>query len=100
MAIMNDFHKNGGDIGFVNSTFIMLIPKKGGVVDITDFQPISLLNGVYKIVAKCLAERLQPLMHKHIADFQSTFVEGRILVGFLVAHECIEARVRQKIPRL
>jgi tripartite-type tricarboxylate transporter receptor subunit TctC len=34
----------------INSTFVSLIPKKAGVVDIKDFRPISLVRSVYKII--------------------------------------------------
>ena len=35
----------------LNDTFIALIPKKIGAVEIKDFQPISIIGGVYKIIA-------------------------------------------------
>jgi hypothetical protein len=43
----------------INATFISLIPKKAGAVDIKDFRPISLVGGVYKIISKVLANRLK-----------------------------------------
>jgi hypothetical protein len=42
-----------------NATFITLIPKKPEVVDIKNFQPISLAGEVYKIVVKVLVIRLK-----------------------------------------
>ena len=36
----------------LNATFIILIPKKNDASDIQDFQPISLVGSVYKILAK------------------------------------------------
>lgn len=74
------------------------MPKKEDASGIGDFRLISLLNGVYKIVAKCLAVRLKPLMGFLIGNFQSALVLGwQILDGFLVAHECIESRMRQNL---
>ena len=35
----------------------MAIPKKGGVEDLKDFCPISLVGGLYKLLAKVLAYR-------------------------------------------
>ena len=96
IGMMNDFHTNGGVIDVANSTFITLIPKKVGVVDISEFRPIILPNGAYKIVTRCVAERLKPLTCKLIDDFQSTFVQGQqILDGFLVTHKCIKSRLGQ-----
>jgi hypothetical protein len=43
-----------------NATFLALIPKKKSVaVEVKDFRPISLVGGVYKILAKLLANRLR-----------------------------------------
>lgn len=39
-----------------NATFITLIPKRKGVVQIKDFRPISLLGSVYNMLAKKLTE--------------------------------------------
>ena len=38
----------------LNATFIVIIPKKNDASDIRDFQPISLVGSVYKILAKVL----------------------------------------------
>ena len=59
MEMMSDFGSIGGDIGCANSIFFTLLTKKCGAIDISDFCPISLLDGVYQIVAKCLVERLK-----------------------------------------
>ena len=68
-------------------------------MNVGDFRPICQLNGVYKIMAKCLVERLKSLSCCLIGPHQSAFVHDRqILVAFLVAHECIEARVDKGYP--
>jgi hypothetical protein len=51
--IMNVFHYFHARHMFeknLNATFISLIPKTPGAVDIKDFQPISLVGRVHKIV--------------------------------------------------
>ena len=58
MAVFHLFHVTGQFEKSLNATFITLIPKKAAAVDVMDFRPISLVGGVYKILAQVLAIRL------------------------------------------
>ena len=42
----------------INASFISLIPQEVGARSLKDFRTISLLGGLYKILAKVLANRL------------------------------------------
>ena len=57
--------------------FLVLIPKKEGAKDLKDFRPISLIGGVYKLLAKVHANRLKLVMGEVISDSQQAFVQGR-----------------------
>ncbi|RVW76692.1 Transposon TX1 uncharacterized 149 kDa protein [Vitis vinifera] len=73
-----------------NITFLILIPKKGGAEDLGDFRPISLLGGLYKLLAKVLANRLK-VLGKVVSKDQNAFVRGRqILDASLIANEVID----------
>ena len=42
MWLFRDFHEHGNFVKSLNSTFMVLIPKRGGAEDLKDFRPISL----------------------------------------------------------
>ncbi|RVW50222.1 Threonine--tRNA ligase, mitochondrial 1 [Vitis vinifera] len=81
----------------LNSTFLVLIPKKAGAEDLRDFRPISLVGGLYKLLAKVLANRLKKVMGKVVSSAQNAFVEGRqILDAALIANEAIDSMLKSK----
>ena len=76
----------------VNDTAIVLIPKVQYPETLKDYRPISLCNVIYKIVSKCLVNRLRPLLDDLIAANQSAFILGRLITdNVLIAFECIYA---------
>jgi len=68
MKVFLDFHAHSYFEKSLNASFIALIPKKAGAINISNFRPISLISGVYKIIAKVLANRMSPVMEKIISS--------------------------------
>ena len=62
----------------------MLIPKMDKPKYFDDFRPISLANGIYKILAKIIARKIKIILSKHISKENFGFLEGRKI------HEAIE----------
>lgn len=63
--------------GFTNSTYLALIPKESRPTSFSRFRPISLCNTSYKIFAKIIAARLQPLLPTIISENQGGFMANR-----------------------
>jgi hypothetical protein len=45
-------------------------------VDVKDFQPFSLVGGVYKIISKVLANMFKSILGKMISNSQNAFIGG------------------------
>ena len=64
MGFFKEFLDRGRFVKSINASFLVLIPKKGGVEDLKDFRPISLVGNLYKLLAKVLANRLKKVVGK------------------------------------
>lgn len=58
IEMVMEFHDKGQLPKGINSTHIMLIPKTKDTMELSKFRPITLVNSLYKIIAKLLANRL------------------------------------------
>ena len=87
MEMFHEFFAKGTFTRSINTTFLVLIPKKGGVEDLKDFKKINLLGSLYKLLAKVLGNRLK----KVVSYAQNAFVEGcQITNASLIANEVID----------
>ena len=62
------------NVGMINKTVISPISKVNCPKTMKDFIPISLCSTLYKIISKCLANRLKVWLDDIISENQSAFV--------------------------
>jgi hypothetical protein len=75
----------------VTKGLISLLHKGGERIQLTNWRPITLLNVAYKLYAKVLQLRLQPVLMEVISLDQSTFLPMRfILDNILMTQETLE----------
>ena len=68
MGFFADFHHSGLFERNLNDTFIVLIPEKGGVEDLRDFHPISLVGSLFKAFAKVSTNKLKRVVVRVVSN--------------------------------
>ena len=97
LEMFREFHEHSSFLKSLNNTFLVLIPKRSGAKDLGDFRLISLLGGLYKLLAKVLANRLKKVVGKVVSTAQNAFVTRRqILDASLIANEVIDSWQKRK----
>nr|GEX77645.1 RNA-directed DNA polymerase, eukaryota, reverse transcriptase zinc-binding domain protein [Tanacetum cinerariifolium] len=85
------FFVNGSFSKGCNSSFIALIPKVIDAKFVNDYRPISLIESVYKVVTKIMANRLAFVIGDIVSDTQYAFVaERQILDGPFILNEVLQ----------
>lgn len=75
----------------IDSTFLVLEPKKNGVDSAKDYEPINLVGLIYKLIVKVIGNRMKRVLNRIISDTEHAFVEGRpILHAASIANQAID----------
>ncbi|XP_061352790.1 uncharacterized protein LOC133297639 [Gastrolobium bilobum] len=74
---MQHYLKNPSQIGEINHTLIVLIPKIDRPCLMKQFWPIALCNTIYKGFSKILANRVKPILEELISPNQASFNERK-----------------------
>ncbi|XP_061367124.1 uncharacterized protein LOC133310245 [Gastrolobium bilobum] len=94
---MQYYLKNPSQIGEINHTLIVLIPKIDRPCMMKQFRPIALCNSIYKGFSKILANRVKPLLEELISPNQASFVPRRhIHDNIIIVQELIHSMHRMK----
>jgi len=80
----------------MNNTFINLIPKTLNPKAITQFRPIDLCNVTYRLVTKCLVNRMKHVLPGLISPWQSSFVPVRQIGDNIIVMQEILHSMRRK----
>ncbi|KAA3478899.1 reverse transcriptase [Gossypium australe] len=88
------------EVGDINKTCIVLIPKTDKPKTMSQFQPISLCTVIYKIIAKMMVNRMSDILRDCINESQCAFIPGRLISdNVLIAYEVLHSLKMKKSGR-
>jgi hypothetical protein len=100
-AVMQLSQLRGETFHLLNTTNIVLLPKKEKAERVGDYRPISLIHGVAKIFSKILANRLGPCLPELVSSSQSAFVKKRCIHdNYILVRGIIKNLHSKKTPTL
>lgn len=70
---------------YMNSNFLVLVPKMANASSIDQYHPVILGNFIYKVIVKILAYRLRSIARKMYASNQFGFIKGHNIEDCSVA---------------
>ncbi|KAL3699779.1 hypothetical protein R1sor_017801 [Riccia sorocarpa] len=97
-AAGREFWLSGSLLPFFKDGLIFLLPKVENPATLGQWRPITLLNTVYKVLAKLLASRLALVLPTLVPREQQGFVKGRTpqncVITFSLVHEALKRERR------
>lgn len=77
LKVIEHSRSSGNILESLTSTFIALIPKTDNPTTFDEYIPISLCNYIYNIMEKIIANRMRPILSKHISPKKFSFLQDR-----------------------
>jgi hypothetical protein len=71
LALFRAWHDQTVNLSGVNLAYIALLPKREDPQEIKDYRPISLQHSIPKLIAKVMANRLQPKINTLVDSMQT-----------------------------
>ncbi|GKV45602.1 hypothetical protein SLEP1_g52666 [Rubroshorea leprosula] len=97
IEVLHEFQKNGKLVKALNTSFIVFVPKVENPQKIEEYRPISLIGGMYKILAKLLANQLKKVLAGKVGEQQMAFLSGwQLMDGVVIANEVIDEVKKKK----
>ncbi|XP_058783687.1 uncharacterized protein LOC131658409 [Vicia villosa] len=97
MRLIAEFHENERLVKGANNSFVILIPKKRNMMQVSNYRPISFIGCIYKVLYKVLTNIIKKVISMVISEPQSAFISGnQILDGILFANEIVDGARKQK----
>ncbi|KAH1055129.1 hypothetical protein J1N35_033194 [Gossypium stocksii] len=89
------------EVGEINKTRLVLIPKVDKLKNMSHFRPISLCTVIYKIIVKVLVTHMSSMLGSCIDEAQGAFIPGRLISdNVLIAYEVLHSlKMRKKRKR-
>lgn len=98
-AVLSHITTTGDSLHPLNTSHIILIPKKETSLHPQDYRPISLIHGMQRIFSKILANRVQQYIPRLVSEEQTGFIKNRqIAEGFIYAQHALHNSQQNKIP--
>ncbi|CAI5529451.1 unnamed protein product [Closterium sp. Naga37s-1] len=92
LRMAHTFSENASLPASIKEAVTIFLHKKGDKDDLDNYRPITLLNFSYKVLARVVANRMKPLLHKVISAEQYGFILGRRISDAIgVVADVIEA---------
>lgn len=96
---LEEFYQNSSLCRSLNASFLVLVPKTKGALELKEFRPLSLLGSFYKILTKVLPRRMELVMKILISRDSGSLCERQTNCGLRSYNKRMRGYVGEKEDR-